>query len=96
MSLISSSIATGAFIIFTSEDMLLKDNKHDRLLYYTGCISSTRIERIQVDLGSALSIILKRLLYFLGISLNRLSATTIIYGFNTGGSHPLSKIHLRC
>ena len=61
--------------------MLLKDNKHDRPLYYTGYISSTCIKRVQVDPGSTLSIIPKRLLYFLGIPLYRLSAiTTTIYG----------------
>ena len=84
-------------ITFTAEDMLLKDNKHDRPLYYTGYIGSTCIERVQVDPGSALSIIPKRLLYFLGIPLYRLSATTTtIYGFNAGSSHPLGKIRLRC
>ena len=56
-------------ITFTVEDMLFKDNKHDRPLYYTGYIGSMCIERIQVDPGSALSIIPKRLLYFLGICL---------------------------
>ena len=66
-------------ITFTTEDMLLKDNKHDRPLYYTGYIGSTYIERIQVDPGSALSIIPKRLLYFLGIPLYRLSAITVSY-----------------
>jgi len=77
--------------------MLLKDNKYDRPLYYTGYIGSTCIERIQVDLGSALSIIPKRILYFLGIPLYRLSATTTtIYDFNAGSSHPLGKIRLRC
>ena len=77
-------------ITFTAEDMLLKDIKHDRPLYYTGCISSTCIERVQVDLESALSIIPKRLLYFLGLPLYRLSATTTtIYDFNTGSNHPL-------
>jgi len=84
-------------ITFTEEDMLLKDNKHDRPLYYTGYIGSTSIERVQVDPGSALSIIPKRLLYFIGIPLYRLSATTTtIYDFNAGSSHPLEKIRLRC
>jgi len=84
-------------ITFTPKDMLLKDNRHDRLLYYTGYIGSTYIERIQVDLGSALSIIPKRLLYFIGILLSRLSTmTTTIYGFNAGSSHHLGKIHLLC
>ena len=84
-------------ITFTTEDMLLKDNKHDRPLYYTGYIGYTCIKSVQVDPGSALNIIPKRLLYFLEIPLNRLSATiTIIYGFNAGSSHPLGKIWLRC
>jgi len=33
-------------ITFTTEDMLLKDNKHDQPLYYTGYIGSTCIERV--------------------------------------------------
>ena len=62
-----------------------------------GNIESTHIERIQVDHGFALSIILKRLLYFLDIPLSSLSTTTmIIYGFNTESSHPLGKINLQC
>ena len=82
---------------FTAEDMLRKDNKHDRPLYYTRYVGLTCIERIQVDPGSALSIIPKRLLYFLGIPLYRLSVTTTtIYSFNAGSSHPLGKIRLRC
>jgi len=79
-------------ITFTAEYMLFEDNKHDRPLYYIGYISSTCIERVQVDPRSAHSIIPKRLLYFLSIPLYRLSATTTtIYGFNAGSSHPLEK-----
>ena len=49
------------------------------------------------DPGSALNIILKMLLYFLGIPLSRSSTITIIiYGFNTGSNHPLGKIRLQC
>ena len=77
--------------------MFLKDNKYDRPLNYTWYIGSTCIKRIQVDLGSALSKIPKRLLLFLNISLSRLSTTTTtIYGFNAWSSQPLGKIHLRC
>jgi len=84
-------------ITFTTKDMLLKDNKHDRPLYYTGFIGLTGIKRVQIDPGSALSVIPKRLLYFLGIPLNSLSATiTMIYDFNAGSSHPLGKNWLRC
>ena len=63
-------------ITFTAKNMLLKNNKHDRPLYYTGYLGSTCIERVQLDPGSVLSIIPKRLLYFLGIPLNRFSVTT--------------------
>ena len=85
------------FITFTPEGMLLKDNKHDRPLYYTGYIGSTCIKRIQVDSGSALRIIPKRLLYFLVIPISRLLTTTMtIYGFHVGSSHPLDKICLQC
>jgi len=84
-------------ITFTPEDMLLKDNKYDRPLYNTGYIGSICTERIQVDSGSALSFILKRLLYFCSIPLSRLlTTTTTICGFNAESSHPLGKIHLRC
>ena len=42
------------FITFTPEDMQVKE-KHDRLLYYTGYIGSSVVIRIQVDPGSVLS-----------------------------------------
>jgi len=84
-------------IKFTSKDILLKDNQQDRPLYYTWYIGFTCIERIQVDPGSALSIIAKRFLYFFCVLLSRLSMmTTTIYDFNAGSSHPLGKIRLRC
>ena len=77
--------------------MLLKDNNYDRPLYHTGYIGSSRIERIQVDPGSTLSIVPRRVMHFLGIPLHRLSMTIItIFGFNSGSSRPLGKIRLRC
>jgi len=42
-------------ITFSPEDMQIKE-KHDRPLYYMGYIRSSKVSRIQVDLGSALSI----------------------------------------
>jgi len=63
----------------------------------TGYIGSIFIERIQVDPGSSLSIIPKRLLYFFSIPLSRLLTMSLaIYDFNTGSSQPLGKIHLWC
>ena len=77
--------------------MLIKDNRHDIPLYYTGYIGSARIERIQIGPGSTLSIIPKRLLQFLGVPLHKLSTmTTTICGLNICSSQSLGKIHLRC
>jgi len=80
-------------ITFTPEDTLLKDNQHDEPLYYIRYIGCACIERIQVDPGSALSIIPRRLLHFLGVLLSKLSTTNII---NAGSSHLLRKIRLQC
>ena len=69
--------------------------KHDRLLYYTGYIRSTEVSHIQVDLGSALSIMPHKFMQHLGIPTHRLSATqTIIYGFNANDMCPMGKIKL--
>src|SRR5436853_6580660 len=70
---------------------------HDRPLYFTGYIGSTIITRIQVDQGSALSIMPRRILSFLGIPQYRLSTTnTVIAGFNALSSTPVGKIRLKC
>ena len=48
-------------ITITPDDMQVK-GKHDRLLYFTGYIGSFEVSRIQVDPGSALSIMLCRVM----------------------------------
>ena len=93
----SSGTIIGAMRHFHSWEYTPQRQLTHRPLYYTRYIGSMLIKRIQVDPGSALSIIPKRLLYFLGIPLSRLSTmTTTIHGFNAGSSHPLGKIHLWC
>jgi len=83
-------------ITFTPEDMQVK-GKHDRPLYYTGYIGSSEVSRVQVDLGSALTIMPCRLMQHLGIPTHWLNATqTTIYGFNANGTHLMGKIKLRC
>lgn len=68
----------------------------DRCIFL-GYIGSVRVDRMQVDPGSALSIAPLRLIQHLGVPLNRLSATgTTIYGFNASGTRPLGKIRLKC
>jgi len=61
-------------ITFTSEDKQVKE-KHDRLLHYTGYIRSSEVSRIQVDLGSTLSIMPRRVIQHLEIPTYWLIAT---------------------
>jgi len=69
-------------ITFSPEDMQIK-GKHDRPLYYTGYIGSYEASRIQVNPGSALSIMPRRVMQHVRIPTHLLSATQItIYGFN--------------
>ena len=83
-------------ITFTAYDMQVK-GKHDRPLYFTGYIGSSEISRIQVDPGSALSIMPRRVLQHLGIPTHRLSATqTTIYEFNANSTRPMGKVKLKC
>ena len=60
-------------ITFTTDDMQVK-GKHDRSLYFTGYIGSSKMSCIQVDPGSALSIMPCRVMQHLGIVTHRLSA----------------------
>src|SRR5436189_2344759 len=83
-------------ISFSDEDLQVR-GMHDRPLYFTGYIGSTVLNRIQVDQGSALSIMPLRIMNYLMIPRSRLSATnTIIAGFNANSSTPLGKIRLNC
>src|SRR3954465_3410393 len=83
-------------IVFTPEDMQVQ-GIHVRPLYFTGYIGSTEITRIQVDPGSALSIMPRRVMKHLSIPAHRLSATdTNIFGFNANSTRPMGKIKLRC
>jgi len=83
-------------ITFTSGDMQVK-GKQNRPLYFTGYIRSSEVSRIQVDLGSALSIMPRQVMQHLGIPTHRLNATqTIICGFNANGTRPMGKIKLKC
>src|SRR3954464_6441844 len=64
---------------------------------YTSRNTSAEITRIQVDPGSALSIMPRRVMEHLSIPAHRLSATdTNIFGFNANSTRPMGKIKLRC
>ncbi|ONK56580.1 uncharacterized protein A4U43_C10F10340 [Asparagus officinalis] len=84
-------------ITFSQEDMHVRNPKHDRPLYFTGYIGSIRVDRIQVDPGSALSIIPLWLVHHLGVPLHHLSTMrTTIYNFNASNTRPLGKTKLTC
>src|SRR4051812_3009750 len=57
-------------IVFTPEDMQVQ-GRHARPLYFTGYIGSTEITCIQVDPGSALSIMPRRVMEHLSIPAHR-------------------------
>jgi len=85
-----------SYITFTQEDLQVK-GKYDRPLYYIEYIRSFEVSRIQVDPGSALSIMPCRIMQHSGIPTYRLSATqTTIYTFNANGMRPMRKIKLKC
>lgn len=55
-----------------------------------------KVDRILVDLWSALSMMPKRLIKSLGTPSCRLNATqTTIYGFDSSGTHPFEKVKLK-
>ena len=54
------------YITLMPDDMQVK-GKHDRAMYFTGYIGSSKLSCIQVDLGSALSIMPRRVMQLLGI-----------------------------
>ena len=71
--------------------------KHDRPFYYTGYIGSSEVSRIQVDPGSVLSIMPRRVMQHVEYLPHRLSVTqTTIYIFNANGTRPMGKIKLKC
>src|SRR3954471_12634381 len=71
--------------------------RHARPLYFTGYIGSTEITCIQVDPGSALSIMPRHVMEHLSIPAHRLSAIdNNIFGFNATSTRPMGKIKLRC
>jgi len=83
-------------ITFMADDMQVK-GKHGRPLYFIEYIGSSEVSCIQVDPGSALSIMPRRVMQHLGIPTHRLSATqTTIYGFNANDTRSMGKIKLKC
>ena len=56
-----------ANVIFTQDDMLFGDMKHNQPLYLSGYIADVKVQRIQVNPGSAVNVMPFRTLAYLGI-----------------------------
>lgn len=56
-----------ANVIFTQDDMLLGDMKQNQPLYLSGYIADVKVQRIQVDMGSAVNVMPFCTLAYLGI-----------------------------
>ena len=85
-----------ACITFSDEDLPLGSTNHNKPLYVTGRIGDERINRILLDYGSAVNLLLLRVLRAMGITPNQLSPTLLtIQGFNQVGQKALGTIALK-
>ncbi|XP_070039291.1 uncharacterized protein [Nicotiana tomentosiformis] len=82
-------------VMFTNDDLLLVDTPHNRLLYLVGYMRDERVNRILVDGGSSVNILLIRTVKKLGIPMNELSKSRVmIQGFNQGWQRAIGTIRL--
>jgi len=83
-------------IMFPNEDLQLGYTNHNRHLYVTSMIGDKRINRILVDYGFPMNLLLLRVLREIGIISNQLSPTLpTMQGFNQVGQKALGIIALK-
>lgn len=68
----NNSVSCVANITFTDEDLLLGSTPHNRPLFVTGYTREQRVNRVLLDGGSAVNILLLRTMKELGISMDEL------------------------
>ena len=82
-------------LTFTDEDLLLGSKPHNRPLYVSDYAREQKIDRILIDGGSTVNILPKMAMRRLGLTMEELShSRLVIQGFNQGGQHAISMIHL--
>ena len=82
-------------LTFTNEDLLLGSKPHNRPFYVSGYACEQKINRILIDGGSTVNILPKMTMRRLGLIMEELSHShLVIQGFNQGGQHAISMIHL--
>ncbi|KAL0456014.1 UNVERIFIED_CONTAM: hypothetical protein Slati_0940600 [Sesamum latifolium] len=83
-------------ITFTDEDLLLGSKPHNLPLFVAGYVREQKVNRILIDGGSAVNILLLRILKELGIPIDELSNSRLmIQGFNQGGQRAVGIIRLQ-
>jgi len=81
---------------FSNEDLQLGSANHNRPLYVTDMIGDKRINRIPLDCGFAVNLLLLRVLREIEVTPNQLSPTLLtIQGFNQVGQKALGTIALK-
>ncbi|XP_060200598.1 uncharacterized protein LOC132628857 [Lycium barbarum] len=84
-----------AKITFTNDDLLLGQTLHNRPLYMVGFVRGHKVNRIMIDDGSGVNILLIRIVKELGISVDELSERRLmIHGFNQGGQRAIGAVKL--
>ncbi|KAL0431279.1 UNVERIFIED_CONTAM: hypothetical protein Sradi_0753900, partial [Sesamum radiatum] len=68
----NNSLSCVANITFTDEDLLLGSTPHNRPLFVTGCTREQRVNRVSLDGGSVVNILLLRTMKEFGISMYEL------------------------
>ena len=88
--------ATSATIAFDKEDLLLGETKHNRPLYFTRHIKEMPIHGVQIDSGSALSLISTSAFEELGIPPSKLSHMSVsIFRYDRSTQRLIGKIRFR-
>jgi len=73
-------------VTFTNDDLFLGDTPHNRPLYLVGYMHDERVNQILVDGGSSVNILPIHTVKELGIPMNKLSKSRVMFqGFNQGG-----------
>ncbi|XP_020530455.1 uncharacterized protein LOC110008274 [Amborella trichopoda] len=82
-------------ITFSEDDLQLGEKFHNRPLFITGVLHTCPISQIMLDGGSAVNLILRRILTHLGLGSEDLTPTHItVQGFNQSGEKPAGTIRL--
>ncbi|KAH0636782.1 hypothetical protein KY285_036491 [Solanum tuberosum] len=84
-----------AKITFSDDDLLFGDTFHNRPLFMVGFSREKKVNRILIDGGSGINIILIRIMKELGISTADLTDSRLmIQGFNQGGQRSIGTVKI--